>query len=406
MNVDNKPQKILITGADGYIGSHLREYFGSNCFDVYGSVEKDGKERFCQVDITKRPSVLDAVSRIEPDVIIHTAGLSSLTQCEQGRELAKKVNIQGTRNVIEGVKQTNPKIKLVFLSSEYVFDGESGGYKEDDERNPKTFYGETKKISEEDIKRSLENYIICRTANVYGKGGKFFDFVLDNLKNSRPAEYFDDTFYTPTYIDYLVDSLGRLVKKDYRGVIHIAGLGRVSRYDFALEVAKVLGKDESLIKRTKQPSEGLISKDSSLNTKLSRGLLKNLCPSLGKSLHYLFGNLLPPYFYFEDARGKFLGIVQNHKWEEINFIESLRACVRGNHYHKKTKEGFYIIKGKIKVKLIDLIDGSEKEFIVEHGDAFIVKPNIIHTFEVLEDSQWINMLSKPMKVGEEDIYRR
>ena len=228
---------------------------------------------------------------------------------------------------------------------------------------------------------------------------------MTSLRQNKEIEAYNDVFYTPTYIDYLIDCLKELIKKDFKGIIHITGSERVSRYQFALKMAEVLNKNPSLIKPVKQPKKGLIAKDSSLNSKMVRKILKNFCPKIIKSLHYGFGNLVSPYFYFIDERGRFIGINQSGKWEEINFVESLKSCVRGNHYHKKTREGFYIVKGKIKVKLIDLADNSEKDFIVESGDIFTVGPNILHTFEILEDSKWINFLSKKMGDTVRDIHR-
>jgi dTDP-4-dehydrorhamnose 3,5-epimerase-like enzyme len=134
-------------------------------------------------------------------------------------------------------------------------------------------------------------------------------------------------------------------------------------------------------------------------------ILNNFRPTIKEALHYSFGNLKPPYYYFADTRGIFLGIIQDQEWKEINYIESKKGSIRGNHYHKETVECFFIIDGKIRVTLVDLITNSKKVFIVGKGSIFIVKPNTLHTFEVLEDSKWINMLSKPLKSEPKDFYR-
>jgi dTDP-4-dehydrorhamnose reductase len=300
-------RKIIITGADGYLGSNLKNFLGSKGYEIHALTEGGSKrEKFYQVDVTDKESVFKVIKSVNPEIIIHAAGISSLSQCEKENNLAWKINVEGTRNVIAAIRKVNSKIKLVFLSSDYAFSGEKGNYKESGVLKPKTFYGKTKVQSENDIKEGLENYIICRTANVYGRGGNFFNFIVENLDKNLKTEVFEDVFYTPTYIDYLLDCVYKLLEKDFKGVIHVAGKEKISRHQFALIVAEVLNKDKKLIKATKQPVGGLIAKDSSLNTSFSLKYINNFCPTMEKSLQYCFGNLIYPYFYFKDGRGQIL----------------------------------------------------------------------------------------------------
>jgi dTDP-4-dehydrorhamnose reductase len=406
MRSNNK--KIVITGADGYIGSNLKSFLEHKGLEIY-SITKGGskREKFHQADITDKQSIFELLNKINPDVIIHTAGMSSLAQCEKEKELAWKVNVEGTRNIIESIKEINPQIKFIFISSDYIFSGKRGRYTEADEPDPATYYGKTKLESEKDIKQNLENYIICRTANVFGRGGNFFNFIQDNLSRNEQIEVFDDTFYTPTYIDYLLDSLDRLIDLDFKGTIHVTGRERVSRHAFALSMAKTMNKSAKVVNGSAQPKGGLIAKDSSLNGESAQKLLKNFCPNIEKSLQYCLGSLIYPYFYFEDTRGRILGLFQDMNWEEVNYIESLKDQIRGNHYHKETKEAFFIIEGKIRVVLEDLSGAiPKKEFIAEKGDIFMINYNILHTFEIIEDSKWINMLSKSIKGDDKDIHKR
>ena len=402
----NQNGKIIITGADGYIGSNLRDFLETKGYEVYPLTQGESKkERFYQVEITDEESVFKVINNINPNIVIHTAGKASLAQCEKDKHSAWKINVEGTKNVIAAIKRINPIIKLVFLSSDYVFSGEKGNYKENDEPNPLTYYGKTKVESENNIKENLENYIICRTANVYGRGGNFFNFIVESLNKNVKIEVFEDVFYTPTYIDYFLDCLNKLLESDFKGIIHAVGREKISRYDFALIVADILGKDKNLVLAVKQATDGLIAKDCSLNSGFIQGYLKNFCPSIEDSLRYCLRNLIYPYFYFGDKRGKILGLIQGLKWEEVNYIESLKNQTRGNHYHKKTTEGFFIIEGKIKVTLNFIEEKKKEVFNAENGDFFIVKPGTIHTFEVLEDSKWINMLSEPMIEGANDIHK-
>lgn len=109
---------------------------------------------------------------------------------------------------------------------------------------------------------------------------------------------------------------------------------------------------------------------------------------------------------FSDIRGSFLGVVNEGQWQEVNYIESKAGTVRGNHYHKKTQELFFIISGEIHINVKDVHDKSINEFIAKKGDIFIIEPYEIHTFNILRDSSWINALSLKMCEQDKDIYNK
>jgi dTDP-4-dehydrorhamnose reductase len=254
--------KVLITGINGYIGSNLRKYLQNNGFEVYGVTSKESNDpKIFQADITNAQQIFNIINGIRPDIIVHTAAISSLKTCEENKQLAMKINVEATRNLVNSVIHINPDIKFIFLSSDYVFDGRRGSYKEDDPVNPMTFYGKTKALSEKDIKNNLKNYIICRTAAVFGRGGKFFNFIINALQQDKVIDVYEDAFFSPTYIDYLLDSLKELINIDFKGIIHITEGERISRYDFALLIAEILGKDKSLIRPIRLPENELIAKD-------------------------------------------------------------------------------------------------------------------------------------------------
>lgn len=281
-------KKILITGGNGYIGSNLVEFFDS-VYNVHSlDLTSSKKAKFYPADIVSYTKVWDVLSSVRPDIVIHTAGVSSLAGCEKNPDEAYKVNVNGTRNIIKAINSVDKNIKLLFMSSDYVFSGEEGNYKEKDKSSPKTVYGMHKIKSEGDIMSSLKSFIIVRSANVYGRGGNFFNFLVNNLQKNITDGYFCDTFYTPTYIDYLTSSIQELVQNDYKGVIHIAGKERLSRYSFALKVAQALGKSSKLLKKSNQPKSGSIAKDSSLDSSYSRTVLTNHFPTIEQSLYYLF----------------------------------------------------------------------------------------------------------------------
>jgi len=110
-----------------------------------------------------------------------------------------------------------------------------------------------------------------------------------------------------------------------------------------------------------------------------------------------------------DERGSFEGLVNFGTWKEINMVTSRRDMVRGDHYHKNTEELFIILEGKIRVCLENMEEGKRRgeslELYVEEGDVFIIEPNVCHTFHVLTDSRWINVLSRPIELENPDLHK-
>ncbi|MBW2604805.1 MAG: WxcM-like domain-containing protein [Deltaproteobacteria bacterium] len=118
---------------------------------------------------------------------------------------------------------------------------------------------------------------------------------------------------------------------------------------------------------------------------------------------------IKPYFMYEDKRGALEGLINFGEWKEINLISSLAGIERGNHYHKETLELFIILEGKINVIVQKVKDGkllgSKAERIVKGGDVFLIDPFINHTFRVLNDAKWINVLSTKIDPQNPDIHR-
>lgn len=112
-----------------------------------------------------------------------------------------------------------------------------------------------------------------------------------------------------------------------------------------------------------------------------------------------------PYIYNADDRGLFRGISQDSWIREINYVETSMGQTRGNHYHAETQEMFFIIEGKIRVTLYNIKTDTEEEQVFEGGDIFIIYPYEVHTFYVLENTKWINMLSKPVKNDDSDFHK-
>ena len=402
--------RILITGITGYIGSNAATHFEAAGYDVYGiSKEKHGgkKSKLFRTDITDATAVRKAMRAAKPAIVFHAAGISSLKECEENEKLAHAVNAIGTKNIVDSLLAINPSARLVLLSTDYVFDGRRGHYSEYDRQMPETVYGKSKLLAEKEAMR-LKNSIIVRTSGVFGRGGgSFFKFLSDSFARGKSVDVYDDAFFTPTSIDFLLDSISKLIGEGFTGTIHIAGREKASRRQFALKLASAMGRPASLAKPARKPFTARIAHDSSLNCALLHRAIGSQGPNLRQSIDYAIGNLVYPYFTFTDRRGGIHGITQGRKWEEINFITSASGSVRGGHHHRKTIEGIFVVHGRIRVNLKGAGTGAgfQRSFIAEGGDFFIIHPGMSHTFEMLQDSAWVNMLSKQMGGAKKDIWK-
>ena len=114
---------------------------------------------------------------------------------------------------------------------------------------------------------------------------------------------------------------------------------------------------------------------------------------------------LEKYLIHKDTRGIFKGITNKYTWGEINLIETNANVIRGNHYHKYTKELFYILEGEIQIDICHLVTNEEQSFVAKAGMAFIIDPYENHTFNTLTHAKWINMLSHQLDTKHPDIFR-
>lgn len=114
-------------------------------------------------------------------------------------------------------------------------------------------------------------------------------------------------------------------------------------------------------------------------------------------------NKRSPYMTHQDARGQFTGIT-NETWEEVNLIETYANQVRGGHYHRQTRELFYIVSGEIEVTVEELETGEKDQFTAKANDIFVIEPMHLHTFRTLSDASWLNMLNPALDPDDMDFH--
>jgi len=284
-------ERLLITGASGLLGSKIVELVGENYQVIPLHNTKPLHLNSSKLDITNRKEVFNLFNRIKPDVTIHTAAETNVDKCEIQKKLAWKINVEGTRNVAEACSEANAK--MVYISTDYVFDGEKGLYVEEDTPNPINHYGVTKLEGENQVKKLCKNYVILRTSVLYGWHSwkqNFVTWVINSLKQKKEISIVEDHSNTPTLADNLAEITIEAVQKNLRGLYHASGSQRISRYQFAQQITKTFNLNQNLIKPTKTNQitawTAKRPKDSSLNINKIRELLKtkplNICEGLKK----------------------------------------------------------------------------------------------------------------------------
>jgi dTDP-4-dehydrorhamnose reductase len=272
-------QRILITGASGLLGSKIIKV-AKNSYEVIPSHNaKSLHLNSLKLDVTEAVEVLNLLDKLKPDAVVHTASETNVDKCELEKEKAWKINADGTRNIAEACQKVNAK--LVYISTDYVFDGEKGLYDEEDKPNPVNYYGLTKLEGEKQVIGHCENYAILRTSVLYGWHPwkqNFATWVINQLKQDKGINVVDDHYNTPTLADNLAEIAIEVAEKDPRGLYHASGRERISRYEFAKQIAKTYNLNADLIKPAKMRQlTGWIARrprDSSLNTSKIQKQLK------------------------------------------------------------------------------------------------------------------------------------
>jgi dTDP-4-dehydrorhamnose reductase len=222
----------MIIGGTGLLGNALvREWSGDEVL-VLGS---------CDVDIRQAKRVYEMVEKERPQWIVLAAAYTDVDGCESDPLRALEVNRDGATNVAEAAKSSGAK--LLFLSSDYVFDGKKGSpYETRDLRNPQSVYGRSKAEAEVRLLEVLPQVCIARTSWLFGTGGKCFPDTILKLAVTRPAlDVVNDQRGCPTYTVDLARAIIELCRKDANGIVHVTNSGNCTWFEFAREIVKSAG---------------------------------------------------------------------------------------------------------------------------------------------------------------------
>lgn len=249
-------KKILITGSNGLLGQNLvNELLKKDTYTVYGVSrgenrnKKRGKFTFFDIDLTNKSELQNLINNLQPQFIIHTAAMTNVDTCELNKEACDRINVDTVKYLIESCELND--IHLIHLSTDFIFDGEKGYYKESDQPNPINYYGLSKLRSESIIKDSNIKYTILRTILVFGITNELKNnivlWVKNSIENKQQINVVTDQLRMPTFVDDLVYACLYVVDNGVGGAFNVSSNTLLSIYDMAIEIANTFHLDKSYI---------------------------------------------------------------------------------------------------------------------------------------------------------------
>ena len=251
--------KILVTGSNGLLGQKLTELLENDkSVDLIATAAKPSalpisQGKFSLLDITDAYAVDRLVDEVQPDVIINTAAMTQVDQCEVQREACWKANVSAVENLVKAAKRNN--VHLVHVSTDFIFDGTKELLDENAVPKPVNYYGESKLAGEKVILESDISWSILRTVLVFGitkdmSRSNIVLWVKKNLEQGKTIQVVNDQWRTPTLAEDLAMGCYLAAKKRAKGIYNISGKDYLSVYDIAIRTAEFFKLDKSLIKET------------------------------------------------------------------------------------------------------------------------------------------------------------
>lgn len=246
--------RILIIGASGFIGRYVSRRLvnvdGHTVVSTYHArPPADDGASWNRLEITYGPQLAALFGSAQPEVVVHLAAMADVGTAERNPEVAAAVNATATETIARLCARHSAR--LIFVSTEYVFDGQNGPYREDDPPAPTTQYGRTKFRAEQAVASLETNWSVLRTSIVYGWPApgrrNFVPWLVERLLNGEGSRAPTNVYRSPVYVEHLVDGIQRLCEVDDTGIHHVAGSDWVNMHDFAVAVADKYGLDRSLV---------------------------------------------------------------------------------------------------------------------------------------------------------------
>ncbi len=271
-------KRLLITGAGGFLGSQLVD-IAKLKYDVYGISLNSNinltEDKSYYINVGDQELLERTLAIIQPDFIIHCAAISSEGGCRKDPSNSYKTNVSSTITIAKYCTKKN--VRLIFTSSDLVFDGENEPYEEDANVIPAMVYGQQKRQAEIEL-QSFSNTVSVRVPLLYGlstgeRSGLLTQFVKSS-KEGKNQNLFTDEYRTPAFSKDIASFLIQLLDIEYHGILHLGGKERISRYELGKLFCKHLKLDESLLVPFKQVDINMIYRpsDASMNSELAYSL--------------------------------------------------------------------------------------------------------------------------------------
>jgi dTDP-4-dehydrorhamnose reductase len=241
-------KRHLIIGASGQVGWHLYRYLVNRQELVWGTYRSFPLQDLLPLDISDPIQAEQTMKLIQPTMVYLPVGITNVDYCETHPTETYQTNVINLLDIASLAKKYLSKV--IFFSSDYVFNGQVGPYQEDDPADPICEYGRQKSKLEKELQRLMPDVLIIRTTVVFSWEPQAKNFVcrlIARLERGEPLKVPVDQVGNPTYAPNLTESVVELVEKDARGIFHVVGPDLISRYDFACETARVFSLNASLI---------------------------------------------------------------------------------------------------------------------------------------------------------------
>ncbi|MBE9460558.1 SDR family oxidoreductase [Dyadobacter subterraneus] len=292
--------KVIVTGSNGFVaGSIIAQ--APDGWDIYGiarteQISEKNNIRYYQLDLQDSEKLEAILGEIKPDAVIHTAAMANIDFCEVNKEIAEQINV-GITSTLAGFC-ASIGAKLVFCSTDTVFDGSKGNYSENDYPRAVNFYAETKIKAEQIVLLASNKNVVARLSlvmglSVKGKGNSFLADMLEKLQNGQEMKFPENEIRTPVDVISLGSALIELAGNDFSGIIHLAGNTRINRYEMAKEIARELDFSEAFIlpvnsnaMQGRAPRPDNASLDNTLAKTILKTPMKSLSEGLASTLNF------------------------------------------------------------------------------------------------------------------------
>ncbi|MEN8242889.1 MAG: SDR family oxidoreductase [Chloroflexota bacterium] len=294
-------KRVMITGARGLLGLNLALQAAEK-YEVVGIDKLDTLRptsfEALQADLLSPGVVAELLERVQPDWVIHCAALADMDVCEAQPELAQRLNAALPGEI--AAETGKHGIRMVHISTDAVFDGTKGDYRENDIPSPRSVYAQTKLDGEQAVLASSDQAIVARV-NFYGWSASgtrsLAEFFFNNLTANKPINGFDNVFVCPLQVNQLGEILLEMLERDLAGLYHVMSSQSISKYEFGVALAEKFGLDAGLITPIPIEQAGLKAERSpnlTINT-------EKLAAALGKPLPQIDSGLNRLYKLYQDG---------------------------------------------------------------------------------------------------------